>query len=246
VLFSGSEAYLQAWLGLPYSIRTGKPAWERNHGSAFFDYLQNHREQQAVFDAAMTSLSGPEAEALVEAYDFSALHKVLDVGGGHGTLLASILKRNPTLRGGIFEQLQVLESARSAIQCAGLSDRCEFVAGNFFDSIPEGYDAYLLKYVIHDWSDDNAIRILRNCRQAMSERSKLLLMEMINSPVASSEVAAVSDLEMLVLLGGQERSEQDFASLLGEASFRLNRILPTRSPLSILEALPIVSESEGG
>ena len=239
VLFSGSDFYLRAWLELPYCIRTGKPAWERAHGSPFFDYLGNRPEDQAVFDAALTSLSAPEARAVVAAYDFSPFRNVLDVGGGHGTLVAAILKAYTHLRAGIFEQPQVLEAARFTMQQAGLSDRCDFIEGSFFESLPNRYDAYLLKYIVHDWSDEKAKAILRICRSAMAKTSKLLLIEMVNSWASATDLRAVSDLEMLVLLGERERSSEEFASLLAEAGFLLNRIIATRSPLSVLEALPM-------
>jgi len=238
VMFVGSQMYIRAWERLSYSIRTGKAAFEESHGMPFFEYLSRHQQAQSVFDAAMTAGSEAEARAIVAAYDFSAFNTIVDIGGGHATVLARILKANPTLQGAVFEQEQVLAGARADLTEQGLLDRCVLIAGNFFDSVPDGYDAYLLKYIVHDWNDDKAGQILRTCRRAMSESSKLLLVENVNSANAS-DLSIISDLEMLVLLGGKERSKDEFARLLRHAGFELQRVVPTACPLSLIEAVPV-------
>jgi C-methyltransferase len=237
VMFTGSQMYLRAWERLAYSVRSGRSGFEAEHGMAFFDYLVAHEDSQSIFDAAMTAISGPEAQAVVRAHDFSVFRALVDIGGGHGTLLTEILKANPGLRGALFEQPQVLAGARSNLEGERLLERCDLVAGNFFESVPSGYDAYVLKYIIHDWNDDKAGEILRNCRRAMAHGSRLLLVEIVNSPSAS-DLTIASDLEMLVLVGGKERSEDEFRALLQSGGFELKRIVPTACPLSIMEAVP--------
>src|ERR1700736_4909060 len=221
VLFSGEPFYLHAWQEIVHSIRTGKPAWDTVHGSSFFDYLRDHPDTSAIFDTAMTSLSAGEAPAVADAYDFSHFQKLVDVGAGHGTLLTTILRANPRLRGVLFDQPQVIEGAKARIQSEGLSARCELVGGDFFESLPEGADAYILKYVIHDWDDQHATRILGNCRQAIRDSGRLLLIETIIPPPDQPHFAKLSDLEMLVLLGSQERTSTEYAELLRVAGFAL-------------------------
>ncbi len=238
VMFAGSGFYTRAWARLSDSVRTGRPAFEAANGASFFDYLGAHSDAQTIFDEAMTSISGPEAEAVTSAYDFSRFGKIIDVGGGHGHLIATILSKWSNVRGAVFDQPQVVAEARSQLKRRGLEQRCELVAGSFFDSIPGGYDAYVLKYIVHDWSDEKAAVILRNCRSAMKSEARLLLVETVNSPRAASDAAILSDLEMLVILGGKERSEEGFSALLAEAGFRLGRIIPTACPLSVIEGVP--------
>ena len=237
-MFAGSPMYIRGWEKLSHSVRTGKAGFEDAYGKPFFDYLTEHSDAQTIFDAAMTAVSGPEAEAIVAAYDFSGFRKIVDIGGGHGTLLAEILRANRDLHGAVFEQPQVLAGARENLERQGLAERCEFVTGSFFESIPAGYDVYLMKYIIHDWTNEKAGQILRNCRQAVSERSKLLMIDTLNFRTAT-DLAVMYDLEMLVFLGSKERSEDEFTHLLEEAGFKLTRIIPTACPLSIIEAVPI-------
>ncbi len=239
VLFSGEPFYLDAWKEIVHSIRTGRPAWDTVHGSSFFEYLRKHPDTAAVFDEAMTSLSSGEAPAVAAAYDFSHFQSLVDVGAGHGTLLVTILHANPQLRGILFDQAQVIEGAREPIRDQGLTARCDLVAGNFFESLPRGADAYILKYIIHDWDNPQAIRILSNCRQAISDSGRLLLVETVIPPPDEPHFAKLSDLEMLVLLGSQERTASEYAQLLTAAGFALTRIVPTREYLSVIESAPV-------
>jgi len=239
VLFSGEPFYLEAWKEIVHSIRTGQPAWDAVHGSSFFEYLRRHPDTAAVFDEAMTSLSGGEAPAVAAAYDFSPFQTLVDVGAGHGTLLVTILRANPRLRGILFDQAQVIEGARERIRDEGLTPRCEFVAGDFFESVPDGADAYILKYIIHDWDDHRAIRILSNCRRAIRDSGRLLLVETVIPPPNEPHFAKLSDLEMLVLLGSQERTSSEYAELLRAAGFALTRVVPTREYISVVEAAPV-------
>lgn len=235
--FAGTPMYMHTWEKLAHSVRTGKPAFDEVNGKPFFDYLAENSDAQATFDDAMTANSGPEAEAIVAAYDFSALHKIVDIGGGHGNLLAKILSANSDLHGAVFDQPQVVAGARENLDRKGLAERCEFIVGSFFESIPGGYDGYLMKYIIHDWNDEKAGQILRNCRRAASEGSKLLLIEVVLDSPTATELAALQDLEMLVLVGSRERTEREFTRLFEGAGFELTRIIPTACPLSIIEAV---------
>jgi hypothetical protein len=244
VIFSGEPFYLQAWQEILYSIQTGKPAFEKVHGMPGFDYLRQHPEAATIFDEAMTSLSQVAAQAVVGAVDFSGFRTLVDVGGGHGTLLTTILNAHPQLHGILFDQPQVVEAARNRIASEGLTHRCDVVAGDFFQSVPPGGDAYILKYIIHDWDDEHSITILRNCRQAMTEEARLFLVELVVPPAGEPHDAHYSDLEMLVMLGSQERMLEEYASLFNQAQFRLGRVVPTQKPLSIeplsiVEAVPV-------
>ena len=236
VLFAGSPFYAGAWQEVVSSIQTGKPGWVKVHGTPFFDYLGDHPDAAATFDAAMTSLSSWEAKAVVEAYDFSSIGTLVDVGGGQGGLLAAVLKANPELRGVVFDQLETVSGAHEHLAREGLAERCEVVGGDFFDFVPPG-DAYLLKYIVHDWDDEQAIRILANCRKSLAKGGKVLLVETVVPGPNEPDGAKIADLEMLVLLGSRERTEQEFGALLDRADLTLNRIVPTREYLKIVEAV---------
>jgi hypothetical protein len=239
VLFCGEPFYLQAWQEILYSIQTGKPAWDKVHGMAVFDYYRQHSEAGRIFDEAMTSLSWAEAHAVVRAFDFSRVRTLVDVGGGHGTLLMTILKANPQLHGILFDQPQVVEGARSRITSEGLTSRCDVVAGDFFQVVPRGGDAYMLKSIIHDWDDEHSVAILNNCRQAMAQEARLLVVETVVPPPGEPHYAKYQDLEMLVMLGSQERTVEEYTALLRRAQFELVRVLPTQEPLSIIESVPV-------
>lgn len=187
----------------------------------------------------MTSLSEGEARSIAGAYDFSTAQTLVDVGGGQGKLLRAILKANATLRGVLFDHPEVLEAARSQGVVEGLSTRCELVAGDFFESVPPGGDLYLLKNIVHDWDDDRAVAILRACRSAMRSTSKLLIIEMVIPAAGHPHFAKFEDLEMLVLLGSQDRTEHEHAALLARSDFRLSRVIDTGDYMSIVEGVPV-------
>ncbi|HWF73836.1 MAG TPA: methyltransferase [Solirubrobacteraceae bacterium] len=216
------------WMELAYSVRTGHGAFEHAHGVNVFTYMSEHPEGAAVFNAAMAFLGGQSGAALArgDAYDFSALSTLVDVGGGLGTLLANLLEANPELEGTLFELPHTAEGARKLLTERGLTDRCRVLAGDVFsDPLPEGADAYLLKHVIHDFDDPRATEILGACRRAMAERSRLLLVESVHpdrvEPSALHLRMTGSDLNMLVQLGGRERTEEDFRALLDAAGLRM-------------------------
>ena len=186
----------------------------------------------------MTSTSAIDADAVVKAYDFSGIHTLVDVGGGQGLLLSAILKANPHMRGILFELPHVIGGAAAVLKREGVTDRCELASGDFFHSVPEGGDAYLLKLVIHDWDDDRAVQILRNCHQVMRPRTQLLLVENVLRPGDEPDFGKFVDLEMLVLTtGGRERFEQEFRDLFEKAGFELTQIARTASPKCVIEGI---------
>ena len=239
LLFGGITQ--QAWGDLLHSVETGAPAFGRVFGMEPFDYMAAHPDEAANFDAAMAGFTRHIAIAVTAAYDFSPLRRIVDVGGGNGTLLAGILAANPTLRGVVFDLPDVATRATEQIRELGLAGRCESVGGDFFDEVPGGGDAYLLKHVIHDWNDDPATAILRTCRRAMAAEAKLLIVEGVYPPRIDqsdeSRGAAANDVNMLVCTGGRQRSEAEFRSLYEAAGFRLTRIVPTQTPVKVIEGV---------
>src|SRR5215475_4421301 len=221
-----------------YSVKTGEPAFKRVTGMEFFDYLAAHPDEGEIFNQAMNDMGQVIAAAVAQSYDFSGVGKIIDVGGGHGTLIAAILRKYPQMTGILFDSPQVAEAARESIATAGLADRCEVVGGDFLKSVPSGCDAYLLRWIIHNWDHEHAVAILRNCRQAMGAGSRLLLIEMILPAGNEFHPGKFMDYIMLIALGGKERTEEEYDSLLREADLRLNKVAPTGSPLSVIEAVP--------
>ncbi|MDQ4102725.1 MAG: hypothetical protein M3186_03035 [Actinomycetota bacterium] len=214
-------------------------AFDRVHGTEVFDYLAEHPEDAAIFDAAMTSFSASETASVVEAYDFSRFNTIVDVGGGRGGLLSAILAANPHLQGILFDVPTVVAGADDEISGAEVLDRCKLVSGDFFDSVPEDGDAYLLSNVIHDWDDDRAVQILRTCRAAMADTACVLLAEFVLPEGAAPSVAKLEDLEMLVMTaGGRQRTEAEFRALFSRAGLRLTRVVPSTGMVSLVEAVP--------
>ena len=188
-----------------------------------------------TFDDAMTGMTLAGNDAVLSSYDFSSIRKIVDVGGGLGSLIASILKINPQMKGILFDAPPVIEGARRRIEAEGIADRCEVIAGDFFESVPSGGDAYILKWIIHDWSDERAIAILRNCHRVMTEYGKLLLVEAVVPRSSEPHFSKFIDLNMLVMTGGRERTEHEYRTLLEASGFRLTRIIATESPMSVIE-----------
>ena len=240
LLFGGITQ--QAWGDLLQCVETGEPAFRRVFGMDPFDYMAQHPDEAANFDAAMADFTKHIATAVVAAYDFSPFRRIVDVGGGNGALLAGILKANPALAGVLFDLPQVADRAIAPMRELGLADRCEIVGGDFFKAVPAAGDAYLLKHVIHDWNDDHAVEILRTCRRAMGAEAKLLILEGVYPPRIDqsdeSRGAAANDVNMLVCTGGLQRSEAEFRNLYEAAGFRLTRILPTQTPVKVIEGFP--------
>ena len=233
----------QLWYGslpnLLRSVQTGDSALEITFGMNLFEYLQQHPADGAIFNEAMTSVSRQEAIAVREAYDFSPFRTLVDVGGGHGFLLTTILKANSSLKGILFDRPAVVEGARALMQQEGVSDRCQPVDGDFFTAVPTGGDAYILKYIIHDWDDERAWKILSNCREAMRPDSRVLVVDVVFPTGNTPFVGKLKDMVMLsVSPGGLERTAAEFQDLFSKAGFKLNRIIATNSIVSIIEGMP--------
>jgi SAM-dependent methyltransferase len=232
------EEHFRAWAEVLASVRTGEPAFDRVYGRPIFDYLADHSEAARTFDAAMTGVHGAETAAMLDAYDFAGLGTLVDVGGGNGTLLVGTLQRNPGLRGVLFDRPHVVERARDNLRAAGLDGRCTVVGGDFFESVPGGGDAYLMRHIIHDWDDERSRVILRNCRRVVRPGGRLLLVETVIPPGNGASFAKFLDVNMLVIPGGRERTEAQYRDLLGAAGFRLTRVVPTRMEVDVIEAVP--------
>jgi hypothetical protein len=233
----GSDFCWRPYGALSETIRTGQPAFNHVFGTSFFEYLGTHPEDASAFDAAMTSLSSRDIAPILAAYDFSKFERIVDVGGGHGALLHAILSANPKLRGVLVDQPAVVEGA-VALRSGVIAARSEIVGGDIFKSVPEGADAYVEKYIIHDWNDEDALKILKNCRRALDRGGKMLLLEAVLGAPNEPDATRFGDLLMLMLLQGRERTESQFTVLLREAGFVLTRVIPTAGGVSIIEGVP--------
>jgi len=228
---------LRAWEGLLESVRTGAAAFDRVHGKRVFEYLAEHPDQAREFGEAMSSLSSVESPAIAEAIDLSGVTRLMDVGGSHGALLAAILRRQPGVNGLVLDRPEVVESARRDAHAGDpeLGGRLEFASGDFFESVPAGADACIMKYILHDWEDELCVRLLSNCRRALPASGRLFVCENVILPGNDPSWGKLLDVNMLVGTGGRERTEADFAQLFSAAGFRLTRVVPTAGPLSIVE-----------
>jgi len=234
----GSEQY-SAWGELGASIRTGSPAFDRVFGSTYFEYLADQAEASAVFNQAMTGWTAQLAASVVAAYEFAGPGVVVDVGGGHGLLLSTIVADDTALNGVLFDLPHVVESAKSQLEGSDVSTRCSVVAGDFFEAVPDGGSFYILAQILHDWDDDRSIAILRNCRRAMNTDAKLLVVEQVLPSGNEPSLGKWLDLHMLVLLNGRERTEAEYAALLAKADLEATQTITTSSGASIIEAIPV-------
>lgn len=232
----GQEHY-KAWGNLLHSVKTGDIAFDNFFGQNIWEYYAWHPEDAAVFNDAMTGFTEAVNAAVIAAYDFSGFRKVVDIGGGHGALLAAILKTAPAMKGVVFDQPHVVDGAAARLSAEGVRDRAEIEGGDFFQSVTAGGDAYLMKFIIHDWEDEKSIKIMKNIRRAMADGGKLLLIEYLVPPGNEPSPSKFMDLNMLVMTGGCERTEKQFADLFAAAGFKLNRIVPTASAFSVIEAV---------
>lgn len=233
------EEHYRCWGDLLESVRTGRTAFDRLYGQPIFAYLGEQPEQARIFDAAMTAIHGRETQATLDAFDFSGIGVLADVGGGNGTNLIGILGRYLGMKGILFDLPHVVERAGATVEAAGLADRCEVVGGDFFDAVPSGADAYFLRHIVHDWDDERAGAILNAIRRAMPAGSRLLVVEYVLPPGDAPSFGKLLDLTMLLLPGGVERTEQEFRRLYELAGFRLTRVVPTDGDLSVVEGVPV-------
>ncbi|HEV2028506.1 MAG TPA: methyltransferase [Candidatus Dormibacteraeota bacterium] len=240
--FFNAEHHLQSWMHLDHSIRTGERAFDHVYGMRNWDYYAKHPTEAAIFDGAMSSITGPVSKAVAAAYDFSQFPLIADLGGGDGTLLTEILHRYPSVRGLLFDLPNVVERARKKLAASNVMDRCELVCGSFLEKIPAGASLYMMKTIIHDWEEPAVGTILERCRAAVGDSgAPLLLIERVLPERIGPEDMddLLADLDMLANPGGQERTESEYTGLLERAGFRLERIFPTPTPFKIVESHPV-------
>lgn len=233
----GYPVLFEPWVHLLDSVRTGEPAFVSLHGMGLYAYLAQHSEDAAVFHAGMAATG--RHQAVIAAYDFGDASVVVDVGGGDGTLLAAILRAYPALRGVLFERPETAAEARERLDREGFAERSQVVGGSFFESVPDGGDLYLLSDVIHNWSDEQVIAILANCRRAMAGHGRLLVIQEVLPAGNEPAPGKFADLNMLAVLGGRERTADEHRALLAAGGFALTRIITTRDSYSIIEAVPV-------
>lgn len=235
----GEDTHWRAWGALLHSVRTGENAFRHVHGMSPWEFRAPRPEANAVFNRAMTDLSRRANAALLDAYDFGRFGTVVDVAGGHGALLIAMLRRHPQMRGVLFDQPHVVSGAEERLRAAGVADRCRLEGGSFFDGVPEGGDAYMLKAIIHDWEDPECVLILRNCRRAVPDDGALLIIERQIGPANGDPEPKFSDLNMLVAPGGRERTIEEFEALLDASGFRLSGVSPNAAGLHVIEGTPV-------
>lgn len=228
-----------AFSGLLHSLQTGDPAFPVVHGTSPYRYFATHPADRAAFAEAMGDWNRQLGLGLLAARDFSNARRVVDVGGSYGHLLAHLLANCPQAEGVLLDLPDIANGARERMRSLGLHDRCKVIGGDFFDSVPEGGDLYLMSWILHNWSDGDCVRILRNCRRAMTGSSRLLTIDHVIQPGNERDFGRTSDLAMMVAFGGQERSEDQFRDLLREGGFRLISLTPLSVPVSLLESAPI-------
>jgi O-methyltransferase domain/Dimerisation domain len=237
VLLLNGPLFRRAWGNLVYSVRTGKPSFDEAYGRPAWDYYEANPEASELFNRAMTSTAAIRRHVVVAGYDFGGIRVLVDVGGGHGSILATVLAAHPAMRGMLFDLPHVVSGAGEHFRSAGVADRWERVGGSFFDSVPAGGDAYLLAVVIHDWADEPATAILKTCHRAMTPGAKLLLLEKVIPSGNEPHPGKFDDLNMLVMHAGRERTAAEFCALFESAGFALTRILPTPSQWSVVEGV---------
>lgn len=241
MVLSNSDDVYRAWGDILHTVRTGEPAYTHVFGASHFDILGREPERSSRFNAAMVETTTRISSAFVAAYDFANAATVVDVAGGSGALLAAVLKAHPAMRGILFDLAQGLEGAHRLLEAAGVASRVALVTGSFFESVPSGGDLYMLKSIIHDWDDQQALAILDSCRKAMAPSARLVLLERILPERADQSrlafEAVMGDLQMMVVLGGRERTNAEYGDLLARAGLRMTRFVPTASGFGVVEAI---------
>ncbi len=229
----------KGWDGLDHSIRTGEAGAVKAFGEPMFDYIGHNPELGPLFDAGMTAFHGHETQAMLDAYDFGEIKTLADIGGGNGLLLAAVLQRYPNLHGILFDLEHVSGRARAGMKALGLESRCSVVEGSFFEAIPAGADAYLMRHIIHDWTDEQSIQILSNCRKVIPAHGRVLLVEFTVPEANQASLGKDADMMMLAFPGGMERTDAEYAALLESSGFRLAKVTPTKSAVSVVEGRPV-------
>jgi hypothetical protein len=240
VLCYSEKPFWHVWGALLHSVKTGEPSFEHVFGLKAWDYYSKHPEEAVLFHNMMTEWTAVVGPTVAAAYDFSATQTLVDVGGGHGQMLASILQAYPSLHGVLFDLPKVVKGASSLLEGAGVANRCQVVGGDAFTTVPTGHDTYLLSRVIHDWDDERAIALLSRCQQAMQPRGKLLLVERVILTSSTPQMLVLeSDVQMLVVAGGKERTDTDYRALLRAAGFELTRVIPVLTPFYVIESVRV-------
>lgn len=237
LLWGGVE--YRAFGELMHSVKTGAPAFDHAYGMGVFQYLTQNPSAGKIFNEALTDWVLQNHAAVVRAYDFSGARTIVDVGGGHGAFLTTVLRAHPRLQGILFDQPSVVEGAKKQVDAVGLAERCQVVGGDFFDSVPQGGDVYCLSFVIHDWDDDRSLRILENCRRSLVAGGKLLVIEVLVGPPNKPDWGKLTDVFMLVLTTGRERTVTEYKALFAEAGFRLTKTIATQSLVTIIEGIAV-------
>jgi hypothetical protein len=233
----GQEHY-PAWGNVMHSVKTGEIAFDDHFGMDIWRYFQRNADDAAVFNDSMSTMTAVVNEQITSLYDFSRFNKIVDIGGGHGGLITSILKANPQAFGVLFDAEQVIAGARPKLEAAGIGDRCATMAGDFFKAVPAGGELYIMKWIIHDWDDERAIRILRNCRSQMPPDGRVIIVDTVVPEGNEADFSKFFDLNMMVMTGGKERTAKEFDQLLAAAGFRFLRVIPTDTPTSMVEGQP--------
>lgn len=227
------------WGHLADAVRTGEPVLPKLRGMGGYEFLAANPEYAGIFEGGMGDLSRPETDPIVAAYDFSGFHTIVDVFGGRGNLLAAVLQRAPGARGVLADPRAEMLGAAAMFDEAGLSSRFRAVPAGPFDPLPQGGDLYMMKHLVHEWPQDQSLQLLRNLRATVDEHARVLLMEYVVPKDAWLHLSTIIDLWLMILMGGKERTEAEYAQLLGQAGFRLERVVPTGAPVSIIEARPL-------
>lgn len=237
VLFMADELHMRIYSELPYTVDTGGTAFRKITGMEPFEFFHQNSEENRLFNSAMTSISAGAVPSALQAYDFGESGTLADIGCGHGALLAGILQKHRGLRGIAFDLPNVVEGAKPRIESLGLASRCEVLGGSFFEGVPAA-DSYVMKSIIHDWDDARAITILKNCAKSMrSPNGKVLLVELLIAPGNEPGMSKWIDIEMLLIAGGRERTEAEYADLFSKAGLRLARVVRTQLPFCVIEAV---------
>lgn len=224
---------------MPHSIQTGKPAFNDLYGTGTFQYFASEPEHGELFFSAMNQVTELILPALLATYDFTPFKHVIDVGGGLGSLLAAVLHNTPHLRGTLYDLPYMEEPAKQHLSDQGVSERSQVVTGDFFDSVPKGGDLHILKWIIHDWSDEQAVQILTNCRRAIEPEGRVLLIEQVVADSNAPCPGKMMDMIMLLMEHGRERRESEFVEIFESSGFRLSRCIPLLGPWSAIEAVPV-------
>jgi copper chaperone CopZ len=235
-IMGGRDWHARGWSHLEYCVRTGKQALDEVYGMPIFEFFTQNAEEAEIFDEAMTGLSTIDSPAVTDAYNFDGINTIVDIAGGRGLLLATILQRHPNMRGTLYEMQHVLEGAKAG-PLQPVMNRCTLASGDMFSSVPAPTDAYIMKHIIHDWPDEQCLQLLKACRKGVNPGGKLLVVDCVIQPGNEFSPSKFLDVQMLIFPGGRERTEPEFRALLAAAGWKLTRIIPTAAVDSIVEAV---------